>query len=88
VDVSLDEAEPDQYDGLVLPGGVINPDALRLAPQAIEFVRYFVDEKRPIAAICHGPWTLIDAGGANGKNHDVLAFAEDGSRQRRRPVGG
>lgn len=67
VDVSLDEAEPDQYDGLVLPGGVINPDALRLAPQAIEFVRYFVDEKRPIAAICHGPWTLIDAGGANGK---------------------
>lgn len=67
VDMSLDEAEPDKYDGLVLPGGVINPDALRLTPRAIEFVRYFVDEKLPIAAICHGPWTLIEAGGAAGR---------------------
>jgi protease I len=67
VDMSLDEAEADKYDGLMLPGGVINPDALRLAPQAIQFVRYFVDEKLPIAAICHGPWTSIDAGGASGR---------------------
>jgi protease I len=52
---------------LVLPGGVINPDALRLVPEAIEFVRHFVQEKKPIAAICHGPWTLIDAGGVEGK---------------------
>ncbi len=67
VDMSLDEAEADKYDGLVLPGGVINPDALRLAPRAIQFVRHFVEEKLPIAAICHGPWTLIDAGGALGR---------------------
>jgi protease I len=67
VDESLDEAEPDDFDGLVLPGGVINPDALRLVPQAIDFIRHFVAEKKPIAAICHGPWTLIDAGGVNGK---------------------
>jgi len=67
VDESLDEAEPKDFDGLVLPGGVINPDALRLLPQAIDFVRHFVQQKKPIAAICHGPWTLIDAGGVKGK---------------------
>jgi protease I len=67
VDEPLQEADPDDFDGLVLPGGVINPDALRLVPQAIEFVRHFVEEKKPIAAICHGPWTLIDAGGVQGK---------------------
>jgi len=67
VDASLDEAEPEEFDGLVLPGGVINPDALRLVPEAIAFVRHFVKEKKPIAAICHGPWTLIDAGGVKGK---------------------
>ena len=52
---------------MVLPGGVINPDALRLLPEAIDFVHHFVEEKKPIAAICHGPWTLIDAGGVKGK---------------------
>jgi protease I len=67
VDVSLEEANPEDFDGLVLPGGVINPDALRLVPAAIEFVRHFVKGKKPIAAICHGPWTLIDAGGVKGK---------------------
>jgi protease I len=67
VDRPLDEAEPDEFDALVLPGGVINPDALRLVPEAIDFVRHFVREKKPIAAICHGPWTLIDAGGVEGK---------------------
>lgn len=67
VDVTLDEADPKDFDGLVLPGGVINPDALRLVPKAISFVRHFVEAKKPIAAICHGPWTLIDAGGVKGK---------------------
>ncbi|MGB7078590.1 MAG: type 1 glutamine amidotransferase domain-containing protein [Xanthobacteraceae bacterium] len=67
VDESLHDAEPDDFDRLVLPGGVINPDALRLVPEAIAFVRHFVAEKKPIAAICHGPWTLIDAGGVKGK---------------------
>jgi protease I len=67
VDESLDHAEPEDFDGLVLPGGVINPDALRLLPEAIEFIRHFVEERKPIGAICHGPWTLIEAGGVKGK---------------------
>jgi protease I len=67
VDTRLDAAEPAEFDGLVLPGGVINSDMLRLVPAAIDFVRHFVQEKKPIAAICHGPWTLIDAGGVKGK---------------------
>ena len=67
VDTPLDRADPEDFDGLVLPGGVINPDALRLMPEAIAFVRHFVREKKPIAAICHGPWTLIEAGGVKGK---------------------
>lgn len=67
VDTSLEEADPEDFDALVLPGGVINPDALRLIPDAIDFVRHFVEENKPIAAICHGPWTLIDAGGVKGK---------------------
>jgi protease I len=54
---------PEDYEALMLPGGVINPDALRLEPQAIAFVRHFVQTGKPIAAICHGPWTLIDAEG-------------------------
>ena len=67
VDTPLDAADPDDFDGLVLPGGVINPDALRLVPEAIDFVRHFVQEKKPIAAICHGPWLLIEAGLTKGK---------------------
>lgn len=67
VDATLEEADASRYAALVLPGGVINPDALRLEPRAIEFVRAFVQSDRPIAAICHGPWTLIDAGGVKGK---------------------
>ena len=54
-------------DWVLLPGGVANPDALRLSSQAIDFVRAFVEAEKPIAAICHGPWTLIDAGGVSGK---------------------
>jgi protease I len=67
VDVSLDAASSDDFDALVLPGGVANPDQLRLQPKAIEFVKGFVDAGKPIAAICHGPWTLIDAGGVHGR---------------------
>lgn len=67
VDRVLDQAKPDEFDALVLPGGVINPDALRLEQKAIGFVKHFVDTKKPIAAICHGPWTLIDAGGVKGR---------------------
>lgn len=67
VDRPLDQADPNSYDALVLPGGVINPDQLRLVPKAIDFVRAFVTSGKPIAAICHGPWTLIDAGGVKGR---------------------
>jgi len=62
VDVALEDAEADAYDALVLPGGVMNPDKLRLEPAAIALVEAFGRAGKPIAAICHGPWTLIDAG--------------------------
>jgi protease I len=67
VDRQLSEADPEAYQALVLPGGVINPDQLRLKPEAIDFIRSFVQSGKPIAAICHGPWTLIDAGGVKGR---------------------
>jgi protease I len=67
VDSLLNDADAAKFDALVLPGGVINPDALRLVPAAIKFVRHFVEKQKPIAAICHGPWTLIDAEGVSGK---------------------
>ncbi len=61
VDRALDAARPEDYDALVLPGGVMNPDFLRLEARAIAFVRAFMQANKPVAAICHGPWTLIDA---------------------------
>jgi protease I len=62
VDVPLAEANARNYDALLLPGGVMNPDKLRIEPRAIEFIRQFVNSGKPIGAICHGPWTLIEAG--------------------------
>jgi len=67
VDVPLLQAKPENYDALVLPGGVMNPDKLRLEPVAIAFIRQFGASGKPLAAICHGPWTLIDAGLAKGR---------------------
>lgn len=67
VDRHLDSASPDEYDALLLPGGVMNPDKLRVNPKAVQFVKAFVDTNKPIAAICHGPWTLIEAGGVKGR---------------------
>jgi protease I len=61
VDRALGEARPDEYDGLLLPGGVMNPDRLRMNPEAVQFVRAFFDQGKPIAAICHGPWLLVEA---------------------------
>ncbi|MBA2504346.1 MAG: type 1 glutamine amidotransferase [Thermoleophilaceae bacterium] len=66
VDKTVSEASADDYDGLILPGGVINPDLLRLEKDAIAFVRAFAEAGKPIGAICHGPWTLIDAGVVEG----------------------
>lgn len=67
VDRALSDADAEVYDGLVLPGGVINPDALRLEVEAIDFIRAILQAQKPIAAICHGPWPLIDAGGVKGR---------------------
>lgn len=66
-DVGVAEARADDYDGLLLPGGVMSPDKLRMDPRAVAFVKGFVDAGKPIAAICHGPWTLIEAGAVDGR---------------------
>jgi len=67
VDYTLDEVSATDYDALVLPGGVINPDKLRIDEKALSFVKEFFDAKKPVAAICHGPWILIDAGVVKGR---------------------
>lgn len=67
IDVKLDGANPDDFDALLLPGGVANPDALRTMPKAVDFIRAFARSGKPIAAICHAPWTLVEAGVAKGK---------------------
>jgi protease I len=67
VDVSLDRANPNDYDALVLPGGAYNPDQLRTDPKAVQFIRSFFEAGKPVAAICHAPWTLIEAGVVKGR---------------------
>lgn len=67
VDVIIADANVDDYDGLMLPGGVRNPDLLRVDATAVQFVRGFFDVQKPVAAICHGPWTLIEADAVRGK---------------------
>jgi len=67
VDLPLEQARPDDFDALLLPGGVMNPDKLRANKQAVQFVKSFFDAGKPIAAICHGPWTLIEADAVRGR---------------------
>jgi protease I len=67
VDVPLESADPHNFDALLLPGGVKNPDKLRMNSKAVEFVKHFVDAGKPVAAICHGPWTLIETGAIQGR---------------------
>jgi protease I len=67
VDLPLGQARADEFDALLLPGGVMNPDHLRRQPEVQRFVKAFFDAGKPVAAICHGPWTLIDAGVARGR---------------------
>lgn len=67
VDQPLRSADPKDYDALLLPGGVMNPDALRMDPAAVAFVWHFFEARKPVAAICHGPWTVIEAGAAQGQ---------------------
>jgi protease I len=67
VDVAVGSASVDDYDALVLPGGVANPDSLRMDADAVAFVKRFVESGRPVAAICHAPWTLIEADVVRGR---------------------
>src|SRR5882672_1625907 len=67
VDVALDQARQQDFDALLLPGGVINPDRLRMQPQAVAFAKAFFDAGKPVAAICHGPWMVIETGAARGR---------------------
>jgi protease I len=67
VDRTVGSASPDSYDALLLPGGTVNPDKLRMEPVAVEFVRSFVESGKPTASICHGPWTLLEAGVIDGR---------------------
>jgi protease I len=67
VDVTIDDVSAEDYDGLVLPGGVANPDKLRANESAVDFVRDFFKQHKPVAAICHGPWTLVEADVVEGR---------------------
>ncbi|WP_242120053.1 type 1 glutamine amidotransferase domain-containing protein [Sphingomonas lacusdianchii] len=67
VDVALPRARPEDFDALLLPGGVINPDQLRALPEAVAFASAFFDAGKPVASICHGPWTIIETGAARGR---------------------
>jgi len=67
VDLALDSADAADFDALLLPGGVMNPDKLRMEPRAVQFVRQFFEAKKPVAAICHGPWMLVEAGAVRGR---------------------
>lgn len=67
VDLSLDRAQAQDFHALLLPGGVMNPDQLRMQPNAVAFVKAFFDDDKPVAVICHGPWTVIEAGAARGR---------------------
>lgn len=67
VDTSLESADPASYDALLLPGGVMNPDKLRMNPKAVDFVKHFFEAGKPVASICHGPWMVVEAGAASGR---------------------
>ncbi len=67
VDKTVEKADPGEYDGLVLPGGVINPDILRTDENAMQFVSRFFEEGKPVGAICHGPWSLVETGVVKGR---------------------
>ena len=67
VDLTLDDARPEEFDALMIPGGLMNPDTLRSTPEALDFTRHFFHAGKPVAAICHAPWVLIDAGVVRGR---------------------
>jgi protease I len=88
VDVPLAQARADDYDALLLPGGVMNPDQLRIDLKALAFVEPFFDARKPVAVICHGPWTLIDAGVVRGRRITSWPSVRTDLKKRRRGLGG
>lgn len=68
VDVNIEDADPNNYDALMIPGGVLNPDKMRLNDKCVEFAQHFLQEGKPVAAICHGPQLLIETGMLEGRN--------------------
>lgn len=67
VDIPLESANAGEFDALLLPGGVMNPDHLRMNPEAVKFAKHFTDAGKPVAAMCHGPWTLVETGAVRGR---------------------
>ena len=88
VDKTFDEVKPGEYDALVLPGGQINPDKLRIEPKAVAFVTDFFNSGKPVGAICHGPWMLVEAGVVKGRTLTSWPSIRTGHPQRRRSLGG
>ncbi len=88
VDVDLDQAKPEDFDALLLPGGVINPDSLRIEPNAVAFAKAFFDAGKPVAAICHGPWTVIETGAARGRRMTSWPSQQNRPQECRRGLGG
>ena len=82
VDLTVDEAEADEFDALVLPGGQMNPDILRMNDKAVQLVKDFCAAGKPVAAICHAPWMLVEAGVVNGKT--VTSWPIDPHRPEKR----
>jgi protease I len=80
VEMTLDEADPEEFDAVLLPGGALNADALRVENAAQEFVRYIDDSGKPIAVICHGPWLLVSAGLVDGRTLTSYHTIEDDIR--------
>lgn len=92
--MKLDQARAEDFDALLLPGGVLNPDSLRMQPEAVKFVKAFFDAGKKVAAICHGPWSIIEAGVVKGRRIASWPSPEDrpsqcrGGMGRRRGRGG
>src|SRR5438067_3828910 len=88
VDLAVDSANASEYDALLLPGGVMNPDRLRIVPKAVQFVREFFEAQKPVAAICHGPWNAGGSGRCPRPHNYIVAVAPDGHSQCGRELGG
>lgn len=67
IDLAVEQADANEYDALLLPGGVMNPDKLRMSQEAVQFVRRFFEQGKPVASICHGPWMLVEADVVDGR---------------------